>query len=337
MARCTSRSTATRSRSRRGPSFSRRPRRWGSRSRPCATTGTDALRRLPALRRRGLGQGGRMRVVTSCNYPVEGAGGPDTHAAGARRPTDEPRDAGEPLRADAGPEGAGSGAGRRGTAVGLGHGHLHPLRSLRARLRRDRGRPGARFFVARHRPLVTTPFDVDPSLHPLRGLRRALPDRAHPHGGGGRSEIVHSEISLGPNAAISLPSARPCPTCPASTPRLRPLPHGRLQGLRPGLPQGLHRLRGRGADRGSRGRHGRDRHRLPRPRSAPLKQYGYGRLPNVITSMEFERMNNAAGSTGGKIVIENGEEPRSIAILHCIGSRDENHHGTAAGSAACTP
>jgi heterodisulfide reductase subunit A len=58
----------------------------------------------------------------------------------------------------------------------------------------------------------------------------------------------------------------------------------------------------------------------------PMKQYGYGRLPNVITAEEFELMNNAAGSTGGKILLQNGEEPRSIAILHCVGSRDENHH-----------
>jgi heterodisulfide reductase subunit A2 len=58
----------------------------------------------------------------------------------------------------------------------------------------------------------------------------------------------------------------------------------------------------------------------------PLKQYGYGTLTNVITAEEFEMMNNAAGSTGGKVLMQNGQEPRSIAILHCIGSRDENHH-----------
>ncbi len=58
----------------------------------------------------------------------------------------------------------------------------------------------------------------------------------------------------------------------------------------------------------------------------PLKQYGYGRYPNVITAEEFEMMNNAAGPTGGKILLENGEEPRAIAILHCIGSRDQNYH-----------
>jgi heterodisulfide reductase subunit A len=59
---------------------------------------------------------------------------------------------------------------------------------------------------------------------------------------------------------------------------------------------------------------------------APMKQYGYGRYSNVISAIEFEQMNNAASPTGGKIVMENGREPRSIAILHCIGSRDENHH-----------
>ncbi|HIE51026.1 MAG TPA: hypothetical protein EYP85_04645, partial [Armatimonadetes bacterium] len=56
-----------------------------------------------------------------------------------------------------------------------------------------------------------------------------------------------------------------------------------------------------------------------------LAQYGYGRLPNVITSLEFERMSSAGGPTGGKIQLQNGEPPSSVAILHCIGSRDENY------------
>jgi len=58
----------------------------------------------------------------------------------------------------------------------------------------------------------------------------------------------------------------------------------------------------------------------------PMKQYGYGKYPNVITAEEFEVMNNASGPTGGKILLQNGEEPRAIAILHCIGSRDQNYH-----------
>lgn len=58
----------------------------------------------------------------------------------------------------------------------------------------------------------------------------------------------------------------------------------------------------------------------------PMKQYGYGKYPNVISAEEFEMMNNAAGPTGGKILLENGDEPRAIGILHCIGSRDKDHH-----------
>jgi len=54
-------------------------------------------------------------------------------------------------------------------------------------------------------------------------------------------------------------------------------------------------------------------------------RYGYGRLENVITSLEFERISNASGPTGGHIVLKNGEAPKSVAILHCIGSRDMNH------------
>jgi len=58
----------------------------------------------------------------------------------------------------------------------------------------------------------------------------------------------------------------------------------------------------------------------------PLTQYGYGRLDNVITSLEFERLVNAAGPTSGKITLKDGTEPKSVAIIHCVGSRDENYH-----------
>ncbi len=54
-------------------------------------------------------------------------------------------------------------------------------------------------------------------------------------------------------------------------------------------------------------------------------RYGYGRLDNVISSLEFERISNASGPTGGHIVMKNGEAPKSVAILHCIGSRDQNY------------
>jgi heterodisulfide reductase subunit A len=58
----------------------------------------------------------------------------------------------------------------------------------------------------------------------------------------------------------------------------------------------------------------------------PITQYGYGRFDNVYTGLEFERICNAVGPTGGKIVLKDGSEPKSIAIIHCVGSRDENYH-----------
>jgi heterodisulfide reductase subunit A len=58
-----------------------------------------------------------------------------------------------------------------------------------------------------------------------------------------------------------------------------------------------------------------------------VPQYGYGRLANVFTSLEFERMCNASGPTEGKIVLRDGiTEPKSVAIIHCVGSRDMNHN-----------
>ena len=56
-----------------------------------------------------------------------------------------------------------------------------------------------------------------------------------------------------------------------------------------------------------------------------IPQYGFGRLANVYTNMEFERLCNAAGPTNGKIVLRDGKtEPKSVAIIHCVGSRDVN-------------
>jgi heterodisulfide reductase subunit A len=57
-----------------------------------------------------------------------------------------------------------------------------------------------------------------------------------------------------------------------------------------------------------------------------MAQYGYGALDNVYSSLEFEMMLNSTGPTGGKVIMKNGKEPRSVGILHCIGSRDTNHH-----------
>ena len=58
----------------------------------------------------------------------------------------------------------------------------------------------------------------------------------------------------------------------------------------------------------------------------PMTQYGYGRFPNVYTSLEFERMVNSTGFTEGHIQLKDGSIPKSAAVVHCIGSRDHNYH-----------
>jgi len=68
------------------------------------------------------------------------------------------------------------------------------------------------------------------------------------------------------------------------------------------------------------------------------EQYGYGKYPNVLTSLELERLINAAGPTEGKITFRTQDKkknwvfttesgsPKSIALIHCIGSRDKNYN-----------
>lgn len=58
-----------------------------------------------------------------------------------------------------------------------------------------------------------------------------------------------------------------------------------------------------------------------------IAQYGYGRYPNVYTSLEFERLCNAAGPTEGKILLRDGKTaPKAVGIVHCVGSRDKNYN-----------
>ena len=52
-------------------------------------------------------------------------------------------------------------------------------------------------------------------------------------------------------------------------------------------------------------------------------EYGYKKYPNVYTAMEYERMINASGPTGGHIVRRSdGEHPKKLAFIQCVGSRN---------------
>ncbi len=59
------------------------------------------------------------------------------------------------------------------------------------------------------------------------------------------------------------------------------------------------------------------------PFNAALKpELGYGTYPNVISSLQFERLSSASGPTAGRIVL-NGKEPQEVVFVQCVGSRDQ--------------
>ena len=57
-----------------------------------------------------------------------------------------------------------------------------------------------------------------------------------------------------------------------------------------------------------------------------ITYYGYGKYQNVYTGLEIERLVNASGPTGGEVIMRDGRRPKSIGIIHCVGSRDVNTH-----------
>lgn len=67
-----------------------------------------------------------------------------------------------------------------------------------------------------------------------------------------------------------------------------------------------------------------------------LTYYGYGKNKHVITSMEFERILSASGPYGGRLVRpEDGSEPKRIAWVQCVGSRNLTEKGLSYCSSVC--
>jgi len=55
-------------------------------------------------------------------------------------------------------------------------------------------------------------------------------------------------------------------------------------------------------------------------------EYGWGRYPNVVTALQFERLLSASGPTHGHVQRpSDGQTPKRIAFLQCVGSRDQTH------------
>ncbi|MCW4055804.1 MAG: CoB-CoM heterodisulfide reductase HdrA2 [Candidatus Bathyarchaeota archaeon] len=62
-----------------------------------------------------------------------------------------------------------------------------------------------------------------------------------------------------------------------------------------------------------------------------LANYSYGQFPNVITSLEFERLINAGGPSGGNLLRPSDMQiPKAVAFIQCVGSRSEK------GSLSCS-
>ena len=70
---------------------------------------------------------------------------------------------------------------------------------------------------------------------------------------------------------------------------------------------------------------------------AKLKsEYGYGRFANVVTSIEFERILSASGPYGGLVLRpSDGEIPKKIAFIQCVGSRDFQLGNNYCSAACC--
>jgi heterodisulfide reductase subunit A len=65
-------------------------------------------------------------------------------------------------------------------------------------------------------------------------------------------------------------------------------------------------------------------------------EYGYGRFPNVVTSIEFERILSASGPYGGLVLrSSDGEIPKKIAFIQCVGSRDFQLGNNYCSAACC--
>jgi heterodisulfide reductase subunit A2 len=65
-----------------------------------------------------------------------------------------------------------------------------------------------------------------------------------------------------------------------------------------------------------------------KPEDSPIKgygEYGYGKYPDVIDGLQFERIASASGPTSGEILRPSDKkEPKKVVFIQCVGSRDES-------------
>ncbi|HTP26383.1 MAG TPA: 4Fe-4S binding protein [Anaeromyxobacteraceae bacterium] len=176
--------------------------------------------------------------------------------------------------------------------------------------------PGRRVVVARHAERCI-----------LCGACAEVCHSGHLKLSGGDAAIRHDELLLGPNAAIALDFMQAVPSVPViDRDRCIHFKTGACGACRDVCDRSAISFDAQdelldvevGTIIAATGFKTFDPARLP--------QYGYGRLENVVTALEFETLSNAAGPTGGRILTASGKLPESVAIIHCVGSRDRATH-----------
>ncbi|MFQ6105994.1 MAG: CoB-CoM heterodisulfide reductase HdrA2 [Thermoplasmata archaeon] len=67
-----------------------------------------------------------------------------------------------------------------------------------------------------------------------------------------------------------------------------------------------------------------------------LEEYGYGKYPDVLTTLEFERLINASGPTEGHLIRpSDAKQPRNVAFVQCVGSRTEDRGNPYCSNVCC--
>ncbi len=70
--------------------------------------------------------------------------------------------------------------------------------------------------------------------------------------------------------------------------------------------------------------------------AAHAAEYGWGKCEDVVTSLELECMLNRSGPTGGQLLRpSDGQPPRRVAFIHCVGSRSEKLGRPYCSSSCC--
>ena len=65
-------------------------------------------------------------------------------------------------------------------------------------------------------------------------------------------------------------------------------------------------------------------------------EYGGGKIKDVISGLQYERMLNASGPYGGHVHrLSNGEDPKTVVFIQCVGSRDESVNRPYCSSVCC--